>query len=333
MRKKIFLWGRFVVSFAILIWLVHTIDWSEASLIIRKIDLGIAWIPYFIALAGMCFAALRWTILLRGMDTIQRFHKSLRFYLISSFYGMVMPGVLSGDIIRVGAASSSNKGKLPEISLSAILERVAGLGMVILIGTTALWFSPQHWLEQLGVLHLKEMFAWIALIMWASVIAVIIGFRIVPKKYLTPNAERSKVISLIVRLTITAREISIFQIILVLLLSGLFQFFDILATWILALALQIDLTLFPYLIIIPVVYLSTVLPISLGGLGVREGVLSLLLVKLNVDASQAVLLAFTIYLNKLLVGVTGMLVQWGFKKQRLNLNNISLKSDHQDGNK
>lgn len=69
--------------------------------------------------------------------------------------------------------------------------------------------------------------------------------------------------------------------------------------------MKIDVPFAFYLFVIPLVYLATVLPISLGGIGVREGVLVWFLSIAGVSASEAVLLAFLVYLNRVLVGTIG----------------------------
>jgi uncharacterized membrane protein YbhN (UPF0104 family) len=60
------------------------------------------------------------------------------------------------------------------------------------------------------------------------------------------------------------------------------------------------------LFVMPLVYVATVLPISLGGLGVREGVLSGLLMLFAVPRDDAILAAFLLYLAKVVVGLTGV---------------------------
>jgi hypothetical protein len=59
----------------------------------------------------------------------------------------------------------------------------------------------------------------------------------------------------------------------------------------------------------PIVYLVTILPISIGGLGVREGTLVMILSFVNIETSEAVILSFLIYLNRILIGGVGGIIQ------------------------
>lgn len=60
-----------------------------------------------------------------------------------------------------------------------------------------------------------------------------------------------------------------------------------------------------FFVIMPLVYICTILPFSLGGLGVREGALVYLLAKMGVPASDGVALSFLIYINPVLVDSVG----------------------------
>ena len=91
----------------------------------------------------------------------------------------------------------------------------------------------------------------------------------------------------------------------ILVLSAVFQGGDIAVTFLLARALDLDVPFVALLGVVPLVYLATVLPISLGGLGVREGTLAFLLARYGVAASDAITLSFLVYLNRVLVGSIG----------------------------
>ena len=70
-------------------------------------------------------------------------------------------------------------------------------------------------------------------------------------------------------------------------------------------AIGLSLPLRAFFAVVPMVYLATLLPISLGGLGVREGALVFLLARLGVPTSSAVTLSFLIYLNQVFLGMLG----------------------------
>ena len=84
-----------------------------------------------------------------------------------------------------------------------------------------------------------------------------------------------------------------------------FQGVDILASYCFVLGLRIELPFSYFLVLFPIVYLVTVLPISLGGLGVRESILVYFLHQAGVTASDAVSLSFLIYFNRVFAALIG----------------------------
>ena len=98
-------------------------------------------------------------------------------------------------------------------------------------------------------------------------------------------------------------------LVLVLILSAMFQAADIVVTFLLSQALGISVSLVVFFAVIPLVYVAICMPISLGGLGIREGMLVFLLSKFGVAASDAVMLSFLVYVNRVVIASLGGLVQ------------------------
>src|SRR5436309_9343288 len=75
-------------------------------------------------------------------------------------------------------------------------------------------------------------------------------------------------------------------------LSIIVQLANVLIVWLIGQALHLSVPGSYYLLLVPTVTLLTLLPISLNGMGVREGATVLLLAPLGVDSGTAVTLAF-----------------------------------------
>ena len=88
------------------------------------------------------------------------------------------------------------------------------------------------------------------------------------------------------------------------------------ATWIMALGLKINISIFELIPVLVVVYFVTLLPISVNGLGVQEVSLVYLLTKLGILSGQALALAVImrlLYVATSLFGVYDM-VNWSSRK-------------------
>jgi glycosyltransferase 2 family protein len=87
--------------------------------------------------------------------------------------------------------------------------------------------------------------------------------------------------------------------------------------------LRIHLPFSYFLILFPIVYLATVLPISIGGIGVREGVLVYFLSQSGVPTSDAISLSFLVYMNRMISALIGGGIQLMDKRKRTLKGNIS----------
>jgi len=172
-----------------------------------------------------------------------------------------------------------------------------GLAMpgVIVGGSTATGIP--RWLPAVGVLFLAALLALPRCLRWLD------------RSWTDPASARgSGGATLLGRLRATIgalRDIRVTDLLLALALSIGFQLIDIVVVQAIGRALAVDLGLPTLLVTMPLVYLATVLPLSPGGLGVREGTMAFVLAQSGVSAPAAALLALTVFLNRVLVGAVG----------------------------
>jgi hypothetical protein len=70
-------------------------------------------------------------------------------------------------------------------------------------------------------------------------------------------------------------------------------------------------------LVVPVVYLTSALPFSFAGWGVREGTMVYMFQTLGIEATAALALSLTYGLVQLLIAVVGLILWWQ-EKQRFN---------------
>jgi uncharacterized membrane protein YbhN (UPF0104 family) len=84
-----------------------------------------------------------------------------------------------------------------------------------------------------------------------------------------------------------------------------YQLMGVLSAWVGSHALDIHLSLAAAMAFIPVAMMAQVLPLSVSGIGLREGVLVLLLQPLGVPTAEAVALGLLLYGVNLAVSLLG----------------------------
>jgi uncharacterized membrane protein YbhN (UPF0104 family) len=92
------------------------------------------------------------------------------------------------------------------------------------------------------------------------------------------------------------------------LLSVIVQIANVLIVWLIGQSLHLSIPGSYYLLLVPTVTLLTLLPISLNGMGVREGGTALLLAPLGVEPSVAVTLAFLWFAAFVLPSLGGVVI-------------------------
>ncbi len=305
---------RFFVSIGIFAYLFFLIDWREFVKIVVDADLRLIWMaPAFLTL-GLFIASIRWIVLLRSFSVSIHLFSAFKYYIISSFYSIVLPGVIGGDVARVGLCAAETGKSAGRIGFSALMERAIGIIMVLIIGNVALiLFLPELNIDITGGVIHKVQFITAGFILFALICRV---YASAVYKFL----QRFKMTSLrekFAKLILNFSQISLSRLALIAILSGTFQLVDIFVTYLLAQSIGIKLPLYVFLCLMPVVYILTVLPISLGGLGVREGVMVYLFSRTGIAVTDAITLSLMVYFNRIFVGVIGGAVQLsGFKRKQ-----------------
>ena len=289
---------KLLVSAALLIALGRVVDGAKVAAVLRSADpVGLAIVPC-VWLAGAAVGGLRWRLVLAASGVRYRLQRCVEAYMVGAIYALFLPGPVGFDAARVTLVVR-DVGADPGLATgTVVLERVGGaLGLVVfLLGVSLV--SPSTITTLLdggspaalqgaaagallgGPLLLFAARRWLPrdLPFVRSVLSVLDG--------LSPSVAAG-----------------------VLGLSLLFQVVRFGAITLLAAALGIDIGVTTVLAVFPLVLLASMLPISLGGIGVREASAVALLAPFGVDAGPAVLLGFSIYANQALQAVIGGLVQ------------------------
>lgn len=317
-RSRKILLLKFTVAIAALLYVVHLVDWNNSINILKRADP--AWLFSGFLCSLICFypAAIRWVILLRAAKKQYSVYSAYRSYLTGTFFGLVMPGVVGGDATRIWLCRRSTDASITLISATVLLERVLGVVALLIFLSIGVNFFP-HAKRELG--------AGIVPILTLIGLCSIFALPYLLNKYINNHSSEphytnnrfSNFASKISKELEHLKGISISHLFFALLFSGIFQLFDIAATYSIAQALEIDLSASMLLVAMPIVYLATVLPISPGGLGVREGTLVLVLALFGVSSSNAAILALAVFANRAAVGFLGGLQYLIIDKRAVNI--------------
>ena len=288
-RQNIIQILKWIVSIAILWWLVTSFDFSMLGQSIGNAKLGFIVFALVIGFANICLSVYRWKVSLSVQEIQAPFGSLLSSTLVSGFLGFLLPS-FGEDAVRGYDLYKFTTKRGVNIAASILFERICGLLGHVLIGGTALAFYHDQ-IANRTIVHA-------ALVMYALIIvALLIVFNATLSRWFVGTLRRfpmlekiaDKVKSLTEAVHLYRSDKSAW--VRVLGLSFLFQFSGFLYFYVIAQALSIDVGFATFALLVPIVIILSLMPISVGGLGVKEGLFVLLFTQLGVSKANAFLIS------------------------------------------
>jgi glycosyltransferase 2 family protein len=263
-------------------------DLGAASAIVAETDPR--WIALAIVLyvADRCAGTAKWRLLLSAKGSRISFPTALSIYLQSSFVGAFLPATVGADLVRARMAQPY-AGSFASSLSAVIVERLAGVIALVLSAAIGLaLFAPVSSWRVAGTPLL-----WVAA---GTVLLIAAALMISRFRRAGAIASGDRLGGRIKRF---ARELEARLIeyrghgkVLAVVLSIAFaqQYLLTLITWLLAVALGLEVRLITMLWVWPIVMMAVRLPISVLGFGVREVLLLELIGRAGVSDAGAVTL-------------------------------------------
>jgi uncharacterized protein (TIRG00374 family) len=276
---------RIVVTAGLLVALAVSIDWGTVG---DRLSGG-RW-GWFAAAVGVLFvalivAALRWHAFLRTAEVEASVGVAVRAFLIGTFANNLLPQ-LGGDAVRALVVAPPGSGSPVRAIVSALVDRVSALGCLVLLawGCVVVAAGDVPSTLVLGLLAITALGA-----AGTLVLGVLLRRGVGVIRAILPDRLRPSTREVRATLTAYARDRRLLSIGLA--LGVAYQVLVVLETWMLARAIDLDVSYEVLAVAIPVVLVVTLIPISLGGFGLREGGFVVMLADAGVEAADATLLS------------------------------------------
>ncbi|MFH1397247.1 MAG: lysylphosphatidylglycerol synthase transmembrane domain-containing protein [Candidatus Omnitrophota bacterium] len=266
--KKIFtIIFRVGISILLLYFLFNQVDKKSLLEIVKKADSLILFLAAGVFFLNYVLCFFRWEMILKALNVNLSRKKLLVPFTGGIFFNLFLPSTIGGDFVRsVDLAVHTKKAK--EVVASVFLDRLSGFVALVIITLVALLLGS-------GIIQDKGILTAVAII--AGILGLILLvlfnnfiFSKVNKLLDSPRAGRIRE-----ALKDLHEEIYYFRdhkkiIVYNLLLSIVIQAITPLTYYIISLALGLEINILYFFIFLPVIGAITLLPISIGGLGVRE---------------------------------------------------------------
>jgi uncharacterized protein (TIRG00374 family) len=229
-------------------------------------------------------SALRWWLLLSTTNAPLPFSRALPSYYLGVFLNNFLPTSMGGDVARIVHLRLRGLSTKALIG-SALVDRIIGLTVIITIGAFSALAAPTIPLgaDKVTALAFLALAALVTPLLLMTPHAVRLVNRFAERYH---GTRIRRAIIEIVGLCQSYRRAK--PVLLAAYgITVLMQCIVIFIYFLLGNGIGVGLTLLTYFAVIPLVFVAASLPISIGGLGVREGVLVGMLVAARVDGQLA----------------------------------------------
>lgn len=286
-RKTLLLAVKLAVSATALYIVFSRIDVEEFALMFAKIG------PLYFVLSALSYivaqavSTVRWKLLLPEQF---RFRRLFSLYMIGSFFNSFLPSVIGGDAIKAYYLNKDAK-KISLTLASVFMDRYFGYTGLMIIGISAFPFAMGYFGNAL--------YRWLMPVIFVSfIVGSILFFRMKLGRSFSSVGEIYEYFT-----RLRKRKDVIVKAVL---LSFIIQFLNFLMVIILAFAMGEKIPIVLLFVFLPIIITATTIPISVSGLGVREGSFVLLLGLIGVSPAVATSLSLSWFFANFLGGLPGL---------------------------
>jgi glycosyltransferase 2 family protein len=308
-----FLLLKLIITASLCYWLFSNIEFQTLRHSLERI--GAFWIVAGVLLHMVVYllGALRWWQLLTHTHTTTPFLKVFPSYYLGVFFNNFLPTGIGGDAVRI--LHLRIRGISTKLLISAtFIDRIIGITTVIIMGLCGLIISKKIEVEIHSIAVLISLIAIVIIAMAILLSERGIQFmKAMEKKYQSNLIIKWLFELMVVCYSYRSAKIRIF---IAFVISAVGQSLIVLVYYIIGSILTIDLPPSAYFIAIPAVFLASSLPISIGGLGVREGTLVAIMITFGVNPQIAINLSLIYLIVFWLSSLPGSLVMLISNKSR-----------------
>lgn len=246
--------------------------------------------------------AYNWKRVLKTLKEKVHYPDLLRIHMIGLFYNLFLPTSMGGDVAKIFYLSKRLENRIISIKSIALLR-----GIGLLTNLMILSFSLAFNRELLDIVSYNRSILHSAYIITGliTILSIINRTGIVQTNRM--KAITNRIREYICRIRAFLEEFK-FEMLSVVIISLLNQLIIILENFLICRSLHMDIAFVNMMYIIPLTFLATLLPITIAGIGIREGAFIFFLTRYNYTVENAIAFSLIGYLLVLIMGFSGGIV-------------------------
>ena len=306
---------RFGIAAGILTFLLHKIGLAQAFDELRTTIGHWPWIiaAHMIMLTPLLATAWRWKLILHHVAMAMSWPRTLAIFFIGQFFNAFMIGATGGDVLKAFYTARETRQNRTEAITSIFIDRIVGLYAIIFIVAGIVLARLPYFLSN-ATLRPVAMFILASALVGAAFLLLIVRRNPLDRWPLLrrlSSHRRMGQLSHVLDRAYRAFQACHQQPVLfgkLILLSAANQLLAVLGWACVGHALGLNLSAWDYFCYSMLIGFIGTIPITPGGLGLREGASVHILAAIGVAPDKAFLLSFLPYLSSVIWGLPGGIV-------------------------
>jgi uncharacterized protein (TIRG00374 family) len=285
-----------VIGIVVLIYILLTIDIPKVISIIKSVNVFYLIMAILINPLVLILLTERWKRIVQTMGVELKYTKYLKIRLRGVFLGNISPGKI-GDFYRAKDLSEETDLEIAQSLSSVIIDRILDICALIVLNFAGM----------IIIISFFDVTAfWIETVLFTLII--ITGLFLIAKKKLMkkllrplyriiiPKSSKQNIAIHFNQFYRGLSELNFGDYSMGFMLSIAIWGLTAIGTYLLALALGMDVPLIFMIAMVPIATLTSALPISVGGLGTREAVYIFFLAAIDIESEYAVGLSILVFI-------------------------------------
>ncbi len=289
---------KIVVSVGLLALVLTRVGWRETWQTISTARLSYLAAALALDLLSIPVRAYRWKVLLDALGVRVTLARLTGLYFVGTFFSDFLPTGVGGDVVRAYEIAEQTQNSAAAVG-TVLVDRATGLLVLFLMASFSLLFSRSLVSPQIAlVILLLTAAGWGGSIFlmrrdWLERLGLwrfVARFRPLEKVYECVHACGSRAIGRALGVSLALNVLLVFL------------------NYLVAIALGARVSLWYFLLFVPIISFLLVLPVSLSGWGVRQGGYVYLFSQAGVPAQAALTLSLIIQFFQLGIGLIGAVI-------------------------
>lgn len=293
---------RVVVSGALLVCVTWHTDWPQLGAAFAHLLVGWWFTAVGLLVVAQLVSARRWQLFAAALGLPRSYAQMTQHYFVGMYFNLMLPTSVGGDVVRAWRLDGGSGRRMASFA-SVLLDRLSGVTVLVLLATFAWATSP------------LDLPTWVGWFVWAAAGTMALGLGMLPlfarwsarlwnkwqhvrsgwRALAAPGANTTGLAAprLLVETTV---------------LSLLVQAASVGIVWLVAAALETPIPARFLCIVVPMVSLLAMAPISVNGMGVREGAMVLFCGAIGIAPEVALSVALLWFAASVVVSLAGGVV-------------------------